>query len=41
MPANITQLLLEISRHQEEYNRDGKGLKLELGIASQMEGRAK
>ena len=33
MPAHFPQLLLEIIRHQEEENKEGKGFRLWLGLA--------
>ena len=36
MPAQTPQLLLQISRHQEEENQEGRGFMLDLRIACQM-----
>ena len=36
MPAQTPQLLLQIGRHQQEENQEGRGFELYLGIACQM-----
>ena len=36
MPAQTPQLLLQIGRHQQEENQEGRGFELYLRIACQM-----
>ena len=36
MPAQTPQLLLQIGRHQQEENQEGRGFVLNLSIACQM-----